>query len=258
MQIFKRKFQPRKIRISRLIGKIIPSFNDPPHIGELIRFLHFRDEIKKIEFHDVLDAGCGWGKYSFFLSKSNPQAKIIGVDISDLNIRKNKIEAQRRNMKNIEFIKKDLLDLDYDNKFDLIVCVDVLEHIKDDEKLIKILYRALKHGGCIFIRTPRTKEFRFFSRFRDYLTEGHVRRGYEPEELDSMLEKQGFTLKKIRRTSGVFGALAWELDMIVRGNVYIYHLMYPLFYMLSLLDAKIVGKKRFNGFYILAEKIPSI
>ena len=248
---------PRKIKISRLIGKINPSFNNPPHIGELIRFLHFRDEIKKIEFHDVLDAGCGWGKYSFFLSKLNPAANIIGVDISDLKIKKERIEAQKRNIENVEFIKKDLLDLDYETKFDLIVCVDVIEHIKDDEKLIKVLYKALKPGGHIFIRTPRTNEFRFFSRFKDHWSEGHVRRGYQPDELGSMMEKHGFTIKKIRKTSGVFGALAWELDTIVRENVYIYHLMYPLFYMLSLLDVKFVGKTRFNGFYILAEKIPS-
>ncbi|GEM_PF-663152 len=243
-----------RIKIARLIGKIIPSFNNPPHIGELVRFLHFKDEIKGIEFHDVLDAGCGWGKYSFFLSELNPAVNIISVDISYLKVNKNKIEAQRRNMKNIGFIKKDLLNLNYDNKFDLIVCVDVIEHIKDDEKLIKVLYKALKPDGCIFIRTPRTNQFRFFSRFKDHKTEGHVREGYQPEELGSMMEKQGFTIKKIRKTPGVFGALAWELDLIVRENAYIYHLIYPLLYILSLMGMKFVGKTRFNGFFIIAEK----
>lgn len=69
--------------------------------------------------------------YSFYLARIFPNAKIIAIDID-----KEQIEKNRKNntFSNIEFIEGDLRKLNFKEKFDLIICIDVLEHIKEDAR----------------------------------------------------------------------------------------------------------------------------
>ena len=64
------------------IRSIIPDFLKPAHAGGLIRVVHFKKEIRNINFTHVMDAGCGGGQYSFYLAKLNPRADITGYDIN--------------------------------------------------------------------------------------------------------------------------------------------------------------------------------
>ena len=116
------------------IRSIIPDFLKPVHAGGLIRMLHFKKEIRDINFTYVMDAGCGGGQYSFYLAKLNPRADITGYDINKHQIEQNK--SKSKEIENIEFIHKDLTEIEDLGKFDLIVCIDVLEHIHEDERVI--------------------------------------------------------------------------------------------------------------------------
>lgn len=81
----------------------------------------------------VLDAGCGSGVLSYLLSKKG--CKVTGVDID-----KSRIDFCKKEYKNIRFLQKDILKLDLHEKFDYVVCTDVLEHFDN----LKIAIENLK------------------------------------------------------------------------------------------------------------------
>ena len=167
------------------IKSLIPDFLKPAHAGGLIRMLHFKKEIRNINFTHVMDAGCGGGQYSFYLAKLNSTADITAYDISKHQIEQNKIKG--KGVKNIEFIQKDLTEVEDIEKFDLILCIDVLEHIQEDKKVIESFYTALKNKGYVYIRVPGLNQFRYFKKVAKMpKQEDHVRDGYMIEPMASL------------------------------------------------------------------------
>lgn len=233
------------------IKNAIPNFLKPTHVGSLIRMEHFKKEIRHINFMHTMDAGCGGGKYSFYLAKFNPTANITGYEIDRHKVEQNKIKS--KGVKNIKFVQKDLIELKDREKFDLIVCIDVLEHIHEDEKVIEYFYTALKNKGYLYIHVPGLNQFRYFKSVANMpKQEDHVREGYTTDQLKQMLIDTGFDVVKIGRTFGKYGDLAWELYMLMQGT-YLLYLINPVVRLLAWMDVKSSNEKH-NNFYILATK----
>ncbi len=147
----------------------------------------------------------------------------------------------------------DLTTIDFKDAFDLIICVDVLEHIKDDYSIVKNFYRALKPGGFIIIHVPKFPRD-FTHLVKEYHQDDHVRDGYTEEQLLTLLEDNGFKIIKIRKTFNYFGSLAWDIGHILYNkNKIIFLLVFPVLLLLSKLDA-LTFKNRGNGILILAQK----
>lgn len=99
----------------------------------------------------ILDIGCGTGEVLSEIVRLNPQAKIIGTDIS-----KYAILIASKKLPNSKFylIKNgEKLPIN-DNSIDFIVCLDVIEHIYDIQNIYREFKRILKPGGKILITTP--------------------------------------------------------------------------------------------------------
>jgi len=97
----------------------------------------------------VLDVGCGCGCGSARLAED--ANSVLGIEKKeDIALYGNKRYGNKRCV-----IKQgDILDLEYENQFDVIVCCDVIEHIKDYKKALKNVYRAVKSLGVVIITTP--------------------------------------------------------------------------------------------------------
>lgn len=96
----------------------------------------------------ILDAGCGMGRNSYFCALAGAK-KIIAFDY-DINT----IYTAKRllkNFKNVEVDYKNIYDINYKNKFDLIICIGVIHHLEFPEKAIKKLIKALKPKGTLLI-----------------------------------------------------------------------------------------------------------
>src|SRR5438105_1168925 len=110
----------------------------PPHLGTRIRLRLLSDTLKKLNIPQnaqVLDAGSGYGLVSLFLAKKGMQ--VTGVDSDE-----KRLKVARKINKSINFIKADLYQLPFkDSSFDLVICLEVLEHLRDDKKAIKDMAR---------------------------------------------------------------------------------------------------------------------
>lgn len=99
---------------------------------------------------DILDVGCGSG-YQTFVFSFHTKGRVVGVDYS-----KTAIDfAKNYQNSNLTFVHLNALKIDLLEKFDLITCQDILEHLdkKDQPTFIRKAYNHLKPGGVLYILT---------------------------------------------------------------------------------------------------------
>lgn len=99
----------------------------------------------------ILDYGCGTGIFIGELLMVNPNLEIFGIDISDYAI-----NVARKKFKNAQFfVQTEEKKLPFaNNSVDLILAMDVIEHVFDVKTLLHEFHRILSPGGKIFISTP--------------------------------------------------------------------------------------------------------
>ncbi|MFX1495695.1 MAG: class I SAM-dependent methyltransferase, partial [Promethearchaeota archaeon] len=222
------------------------------HVGERIRFLHFCKLLKqKIDSPiQILDAGSGNGNYAFYLAKLFPRAKITGIDISGEKIDSTSSIAHLLNLRNLSFTKKSLTNIKEIAKYELVVCIDVLEHIENDFLAMRTLSNSLKLGGSLLLHVPKDRKqaLRHFKRFKDFRIEDHVREEYRIEEILKKVKHVGLEVKSLSYTHGWFGSLAWEIDQLLILRLRkLRYVAFPFLYLLMLADVHL-GNKNGNGF----------
>ena len=109
-----------------------------------------REFYGKEKVDEILDLGAGDGTCLTYFSQYFPEAKLKGIDVSELSIE----EAAAKNITNAEVKAYDGTHIPYsDNQFDVILVATVMHHIRFDlhPPLMKEALRVLKPGGKIFI-----------------------------------------------------------------------------------------------------------
>ena len=213
-----------------------------PEIGFQIRSLYFEDivnaKLLNKKFKKILDAGSGIGTYSFWLAKKFPESKMLGGDVD-----KNKLSfsvkfAKKLGLENTSFKYFDVTRVSPDkNKYDLIVNIDVLEHIENYEKVLNNFSKQLISGGYLFIHTPQSNQKRIFKALKKWSHEDHLHEGYSPSDLREALHNSGFKIIVLRQTFGFFGKLAWELNhMCFKKGFVVSGLVYPFLYIIACMD----------------------
>src|SRR5215471_17115441 len=144
----------------------------------------------------TLDAGCGSGAFTMFSAS-------IGNDVLGLSFDKaNNQKAIRRASiakSPARFLQIDLRELDRHDvgTFDQIFCLECIEHIRDDAKLVRDLARTLRPGGKLILSTPFKHHVPYFEEWRmqtDVENGGHVRFGYTHEEIEKLFNEAGLTV----------------------------------------------------------------
>ncbi len=131
----------------------------------------------------VLDVGCGIGLLSIMLAMRG--FHVIGIDKSAENIR-----VAKCNARDIQGVQFNTLDVETDplpHGFDAIVLCSILEHIKDDQRLLKDIYQSLIPQGDVVILVPAHPSL--YSAFDKAV---HHYRRYSSKELAKNLENAGF------------------------------------------------------------------
>ena len=101
-----------------------------------------------------LDCGCGSGYGTELIS--NIAENAIGIEIDRVTI---KYARKRYPKSNLIFLQGDINEIDellkqYRERFDVIACIEVLEHLKKSHSLLRSIYNLLKPNGSLIITTP--------------------------------------------------------------------------------------------------------
>ncbi|HNM29517.1 MAG TPA: class I SAM-dependent methyltransferase [Chitinophagales bacterium] len=168
---------------------------------------------KETEQH-ILDAGSGFGQYSYFLSGMSNKWKFLSVDVKEEQIADCNNFFQKIGRKNIRFQVKDLTTFTIPDHFDLVVCVDVMEHVLEDVQVFKNYHTSLKTGGMVLISTPSDQGGSdVHEETGSSFIEEHVRDGYNIQEIQDKLTSAGFTRTEAHYAYGTPGKISWRLSM---------------------------------------------
>jgi 2-polyprenyl-3-methyl-5-hydroxy-6-metoxy-1,4-benzoquinol methylase len=221
------------------------------HTGARIRAFHIlRLALRYIngDFR-ILDAGCGLGRHAFFIARRCPKSTIVAVDMDGKNISICDCIKGEKGFANVRFEVRDLRRLDLNGHFDLIICSDVLEYIKEDETVLANLRSALAENGRLILHTPRLNSKRCLCFLERYFTcdpmekAAHAREGYPEAELKDKVETSGLKVTSFRYTFGHLGSLAWELSRALERVRPLFVFCFPLILLLGYMDSLGLNKE---------------
>ena len=109
-----------------------------------------KNENKPLERIKILDIGCGGGLLSEPMKRLG--ADVVGIDASNKNIQVAKIHA-KKNKLNIKYICTSPENFETKNKFDVILNMEIIEHVNDVDFFLKSCSKLLKKNGIMFVAT---------------------------------------------------------------------------------------------------------
>ena len=160
---------------------------------------------KPINNKNVLDIGCGGGLISELLAKTN--ANVTGIDENTNSIKQAKDHAKISSLKII--YKNQSLDLFFKKnkkRYDLIVCLEVLEHVDNVDKTLDKISKLMNPGGILVLSTinRNIKSLIFAKIFGEYVLNWipvgthQFEKFLKPEEIIELLKQKKIKIKKIK------------------------------------------------------------
>ena len=151
----------------------------------------------------ILDIGCGVGTIDFYLVKKG--AKVLGIDIAHNGISVARQTAKQLQLKNrFAFKVMKFPDQCPVDKFDIILCSEVLEHLPNDKLAVIKMKKLLKPNGIVIASSPSNTSlfFKLGMLNRHEKKSGHLRR-YDRTSFKSLFSKAGFKVVEILSTQGI-------------------------------------------------------
>ncbi len=196
---------------------------------------------------DIMDAGSGFGQYSYYMARKHPDWKLLAVDVKTEQIADCKKFFSEAGIKNTVFEYADLTKFVLGRAFDLVLSVDVMEHIEEDVQVFKNFHKSMKPGGILVISSPSDQGGSDVHRYHeeeDYTNDGtasfvdeHVRDGYNIQEIQEKLNKAGFTKTEAFYTYGWPGKISWKLSIkypiLMLNTSKIFYIILPFYYLLT-------------------------
>ena len=181
------KFNP--IRITYIKDNIINTF----------KLNNKNTPLKKIK---ILDIGCGGGLLSEPMVRLG--AEVTGIDASDKNIKVAKLHA-KKNKLNINYICSSPEKLKTNLKFDVILNMEIIEHVKDINFFLKCCSKLLRKDGIMFVATlnKTLKSYLFAIIGAEYIMQWlpigthEWEKFVKPEDLVNILKKNNLKLDKL-------------------------------------------------------------
>ena len=180
----------------------------PLHMFNPIRIEYITQKIKhhfKLENNEnnlldgltILDIGCGGGLISEPMTKLG--GVVTGIDASEKNIKVASLHAEKNNL-NINYLNSSPEQLNHAEKFDIILNLEIVEHVEDVNLYLKSCSKLLKKNGIMFTATLNRT---FTSYIKAILGAEYILRWLpigthdwnkfiKPEELENLLHKQDF------------------------------------------------------------------
>ena len=150
----------------------------------------------------ILDVGCGGGATMGSLRR---YGNVRGIDTSEEAVEYNRERGREVSLAAVESIPF------ADNSFDLVLALDVIEHVPDDLQALRELFRTLRSGGSLLVTVPA---LRILWSAHD-VSHGHYRR-YTLGELRGRLETAGFEVVTATYFNTLLSPLIFALRLLWR------------------------------------------
>lgn len=209
----------------------------------LLRTWHVKKALRKIALQfpleaSVLDAGSGFGQYTWRMSRMNRKWKVRAIDINQEQIDDCNAFFRKTGLSDrVTFHSCDLTTLNESSCYDIVLSVDVMEHIEEDVLVFQNFYKSLKNNGILLISTPSDKGGSdVHSDQEESFIDEHVRDGYGIKEITEKLSLSGFRNIEASYTYGKPGNISWRLSMKypvkMLNTSYLFFLLLPFYYLL--------------------------
>ena len=151
------------------------------------RIEYILDKYVKDYFDNFLEIGCGTGYVAKMIAKKYPDKKIYASEylLSGLNEAKERL----KNLNNVSLINLDARKIQSKNKYDIIGAFDVIEHISEEDIVLKEINHSLKKNGKFIFSVPQHK---FLWSIYDDL--GFHKRRYSRQYLLQKLKEHNFEI----------------------------------------------------------------
>ena len=170
--------------------------------NNIINTLDLKKTERPLEKVKILDVGCGGGLLSEPMSRLG--ADVVGIDASEKNIKIAKLHAQNNNL-DIKYLCTSPENFKTEKKFDVILNMEIVEHVKDVDFFLKNCSKLLKSNGIMFIATinKTLKSYIFAIIGAEYILRWlpigthEWEKFVKPEDLINILEKYNLKLDKL-------------------------------------------------------------
>ncbi|OCG27040.1 bifunctional 3-demethylubiquinol 3-O-methyltransferase/2-polyprenyl-6-hydroxyphenol methylase [Gilliamella sp. wkB108] len=176
----------------------------PLHIINPLRVDYIQQQCSSLEDKEVLDVGCGGGILSESLAKLG--ANVTAIDLAQESLEIAKLHASQNGL-TIDYKKQTVEDLAQQTPayFDVITCMELLEHVPDPTSIINACAKLLKPNGKLFLSTiNRNHKARLLLIFgAEYIAKlipkgtHDFNRFIRPSELMTWVEHSGLDVKDV-------------------------------------------------------------
>jgi SAM-dependent methyltransferase len=156
----------------------------------------------------TFDAGCGNGAFAIYAARAGNQ--VLAASFSEREQEDARRRAGALGVNGIEFRILDLREIEEHRaelgRFDQIVCLETIEHVRDDRGLLSSLVALLEPGGQLMLTAPFDDHHPLYTEERhpSGVEDGsHVRYGYSTERLRELAEQAGLEVTSEGFVSGV-------------------------------------------------------
>ena len=168
----------------------------------IIRSFKLKNNNKPLEKINILDIGCGGGLLSEPMTRLG--ANVTGIDASDKNIQIAKLHAKKSKL-NIDYLCSSPEKIRVKKKFDVILNMEIIEHVEDINFFIKSCSKLLKKDGLMFVATlnKTLKSYVFAIIGAEYVLRWlpigthDWEKFVKPEDLKKILNKNNLKLDKL-------------------------------------------------------------
>lgn len=200
----------------------------------------------------TLDIGCGSGAVSLYLASKG--LRVLGIDVSKNSIWVCEVGANQLNLGNrASFKVMDFPIQGPDDRFDFVICSEVLEHIENDRNALKRVCDLLNPRGILVVSVPSLNAplYRWGLASNFDRKVGHLRR-YTLGQLLGLCEMTGFKILEMKKAEGVLrnflflNSIAGHLVKFIKG---------PISDFVALLDEitlKVFGESQL---FVVAQKV---
>ncbi|GAB4234536.1 MAG: cyclopropane-fatty-acyl-phospholipid synthase family protein [Acidobacteriota bacterium] len=109
----------------------------------------------------ILELGCGWGSLTLWMAERFPRASIVAMSNSHSQREYILAQARERGLRNLEVITSDINEFEPEGRFDRVVSVEMMEHVRNHQALFERIGRWLTPEGRLFVHVFCHRRFTY-------------------------------------------------------------------------------------------------